>query len=148
MCRTVGLPMPSAVSYCLGLSVGLPGWIYVTYSLVSSPFSHVDLVFDSVFCCSWLDFLAGPWTSLIVSPCLGLSRRPITNPVLPKSYGTAPWLVRALPCLFCGQALFPAYQPSWNGPTFVVHHTVHQHLQFSFSVSSRPVLPWWLFHLW
>lgn len=144
MYGTIGLPVPSPVSCCLGLSVVLPGWIYVMYSLVSNPCSCMDFVSD--FCYSWLDFLDKAWTWLIILACLGLSRRPVTNPALPKSCGTAPWLVRALPCLSCGQPRFPAYLPSLSGPA-LVHDMVHQDLHIHFSVSPQSILLWWLFRL-
>lgn len=101
MCRAVGLPVPSPVSSHRGSSVFLLQC--VIHSLVSNTFSCMDLYSYSVFYSFWLHFLSGLWTWLIILPCLELSRTPDTTPALPKSFGTAAWLVRALPCLSCGQ---------------------------------------------
>lgn len=103
----VGFPVPSPVSSHHGSSVVLPQCSCVIYSLASKSFSCMDLYSDSVFYCFWLHFLSGLWTWLVILPCLGPSKRPVTTPALPKSYGTAPWLWEHCPaCPVVNLSLF------------------------------------------
>lgn len=129
MFNAAGLPVPSPVS-CLCLLIGLPRRTCAICSLVSVPFSYMDLV--SVSCCSWLDFLAEPWTCLVISPCSWTVNNGITSPVLPKSWGHCP------ACTY-GEL------PSWSSPALLSHDIVHQFLQSPLSMSPQCVLG--LFHL-
>lgn len=129
--------------YC-GSSFVLSSWSCVMHSLVSNPFSCMDLYSDSVFYSFWLHFLSGLWTWLIILPCLGLSGRPVTTPALPKCYGTAPWLVRALPFLSCGQPQL--IHPHGVALPMLSLPQVRQDLQIPTLVRLQSILLWWLFH--